>query len=110
LVAALEHDAKMASRPQMAMPSEADAPGWARVGLWALLVLGGGGAVICGVLGFASGSSSCSSQDIVCFSRGDLAFVGAVVFGLAGAGIFLVGSLVWLLVRMARRHRSRAAS
>jgi hypothetical protein len=81
-----------------------------RVVLWTFLALGGGGALLGGVLGFALGSSSCSSEDMICFSRGDTTFAGAIIFGLAGVGIALVGLLAWLLVRVATRRGSSGKS
>ena len=105
LARTLQHDAEAASRPpQVALPAEVDEADPVRVVLWTFLALCGGGALLGGVLGFV-GSSSCSG-DMLCFSRGDTTIAGALIFGLAGAGIALVGLLVWLVLRTVRHRRS----
>jgi hypothetical protein len=110
LTRTLQHDAETLSRPQTATKTAVPAPrDPIRVVLWTFLVLGGGGALVGGVIGFALGSS-CSSEDMICFSRSDTTFAGVIIFGLAGVGIAIVGLLVWLLVRVATRRGSSANS
>jgi hypothetical protein len=111
LARTLRHDAETASRPRTTTTAAvADPRDPIKVVLWTFLALGGGGAVIGGIIGFVLGSSSCSSEDMICFSRGDTTIAGVIIFGLAGVGIALVGLLAWLLVRVAARHGSRADS
>jgi hypothetical protein len=107
LVRTLQHDAETASRSRIATPAGvAEPPRTARVVLWTFLVLGVGGALVGGVIGLVLGSSSCSGEDMLCFSRGDTALAGVIIFGSAGTAIALVGLLAWLLIRVATQPPS----
>lgn len=115
LVATLEHGAKQASLvPVTTAADEPNQgrrrwPGGFRGVLLAVLVLGGVGVVLGAVIGAAAGSCD-PNKDICIGSQGDWAAIGAIFLGLAGAGIALLGSLLWLLGRMTARHRSGADS
>jgi hypothetical protein len=116
LLATLEQDAKQAA----IMTSAAESAGhwWPRERWWppglpgallAIFVLGVLGVAVGVVIGLVT-TAPCNSQDFICFSPGETAFIFAIVFGLGGAGLGIVGSLLWVLGRKAARHWSCADS
>jgi len=103
LVATLERDVEQQSVARSVAESVGRywPPSGFSAALLAIFGLGGLGAILGAIIGLRT--ASCNPQDIVCFSPGDMAFIYAIVFGLAGAGAGLVGSLlVWLLGLMTR--------